>query len=93
MGRITGHRLREKKSRFSSERSLRNYSQQACKPFYLKRYSDFWKHYLSHEKVDLVCCRSPQSRWITRDSESMTYIKPFLSGFETQIPAYPHSHV
>lgn len=76
-----------KKSRFSSERSLRNYSNRLANRF-ISRDIPISEAYLSHEKVDLFVVGHPK-QMDNSDSESMTYIKPFLSGLKRRFPHIP----
>ena len=48
----------------------------------------FLEAYLSHEKVDLFVVGHPK-QMDNSDSESMTYIKPFLSGLKRRFPHIP----
>ena len=48
----------------------------------------FLEAYLSHEKVDLFVVGHPKQRLGKYD-----LYQAFPEWFETQIPAYPHSHV
>ncbi len=48
----------------------------------------FLEAYVSHEKVDLFVVGHPK-QMDNSDSESMTYIKPFLSGLKRRFPHIP----